>query len=54
MISNLVKSKDQQLEEQRGTIESLTAQLDEANRYIQLSKLDPDDPMGADKEEEHR
>ena len=54
MVSALVKSKDQQLAEQVDRIEDLEAKLEELTRYVQMSKIDPDDPMGKDKTEEHR
>ena len=54
MAGEVMRSRDELVAKQQEQIDDLNAKLEELTRYIQLSKMDPDDPMGKDKEEENR
>ena len=45
MVNTLMASKDIAINEQKKRIEDLEAQLDELHKYVQSSKLDPEDPL---------
>merc|ERR1719464_1262839 len=54
MVNTLMASKDIAINEQKKRIEDLEAQLDELHKYVQSSKLDPEDPLAQEQHQEAR